>query len=101
MHRLPLARHLPVGNLRHRYASCRHPVEKPRWHAPWLLARADHPRTPAQVADVVGPPAVTVRHVLHRWNDRGPDGAGDRRKGNGADPKLTPRRRAAPYAALQ
>jgi len=101
MRRLPFARHLPVGKLRHRYVSCRHPVEKPRWHALWLLARADVPRTPAQVADVVGLSAVTVRAVLHRWNDHGPDGVADRRKGNGADPKLTARRRAALYAALQ
>jgi transposase len=101
MRRLPFVRHLPVGKLRHRYTSCRHPVEKPRWHALWLLARADAPRTPAEVADVVGLSAVTVRHVLHRWNARGPDGVADRRKGNGADPKLTARRRAALYRALQ
>jgi transposase len=99
--RLPFARHLPPGKLRYRYVSCRHPVEKPRWHALWLLARTDHPRTPAQVADVVGLSAVTVRAVLHRWNDHGPEGVADRRKDNGADPKLTPRRRAALYAALQ
>ena len=101
MRRLPFVRHLPVGKLRYRYTSCRHPVEKPRWHALWLLARIDQPRTPAAVADVVGLSAVTVRHVLHRWNDHGPDGVADRRKGNGAEPKLTARRRAALYAALQ
>ncbi|MBM3981815.1 MAG: helix-turn-helix domain-containing protein, partial [Planctomycetes bacterium] len=77
----------------YRYTSCRHPVEKPRWHALWLLARIDHPRTPAAVADVVGLSAVTVRYVLHRWNDHGPAGVADRRKDNGADPKLTARPR--------
>ena len=101
MRRLPFVRHLPVGQLRHRYTSCRHPVEKPRWHALWLLARTDVPRTPAAVADVVGLSAVTVRHVLHRWNAGGPDGVADRRRGNGAEPKLTARRRDALYAALQ
>ena len=101
MRRLPFVRHLSVGKLRYRYVSCRHPVGKPRWHALWLLARTDHPRTPAAAADVVGRSAVTVRHVLHRWNDHGPDGVADRRAGNGADPKLTARRRAALYAALQ
>src|SRR5215218_1741698 len=99
MRRLPFARHLPVGKLRYRYVSCRHPVEKPRWHAPWLLARTDTPRTPAAVAGVVGLSAVTVRQVLHRRNDLGPDGVTDRRAGNGADPKLTTRRRAALFAA--
>ena len=98
---LPFVRHLPVSKVRYRYVTCRHPVEKPRWHALWLLARTDHPRTPAEVADVVGLSAVTVRAVLHRWNAHGPGGVGDRRRGNGADPKLDPRRRAALYAALQ
>lgn len=101
MRRLPVARHLPVGKLRHKYTSCRHPVEKPRWHALWLLARTDHPRPPAAVADVVGLSAVTVRALLHRWNTHGPDGVGDRRRHNGAGPTLAPRRRDALYAALQ
>lgn len=101
MRRLPFVRHLPVSDLRYKYRSCRHPAEKPRWHAVWLLARADVPRSPAAVADLVGLSAVTVRHVLHRWNDHGPDGVADRRAGNGAEPKLTARRRAARYAALQ
>jgi transposase len=100
MRRLPFVRHLPVSKLRYKYRSSRHRVEKPRWHALWLLARTDHPRTPAEVADVVGLSAVTVRAVLHRWNAHGPDGVGDLRKHNGADPKLTARRRDALYAAL-
>jgi transposase len=49
---------------------------------------------------VVGLSVVTVRHALHRWNDLGPAGVADRRAGNGADPKLTARRRAALFAAL-
>ncbi len=101
MHRLPFARHLPASKVRYRYATCRHPVEKPRWHAPWLLARTGRPRTPAEVADVVGLSAVTVRAVLDRWNAHGPDGVADRRRHDGADPKLSPRRREALYAALQ
>jgi transposase len=101
MRRLPFVRHRAVSKLRDRYVSCRHPVEKPRWHALWLLARTDVPRTPAQVADVVGRSAVTVRAVWHRWNARGPDGVADQRAGNGAEPKLTARRRAALSAALQ
>ena len=77
MARLPFVRHLPVGKLRYKYRACRHPVEKPRWHALWLLARTDVPRTPAQVAAVVGLSDVTVRHVLHRWNASGPAGLTD------------------------
>jgi transposase len=98
---LPFARHRTANQIRSKYRSCRHPVEKTRWHAIWLLARTDEIRTPAQVAGLVGLSAVTVRAILHRWNDHGPDGLTDRRQGNGADPKLTPRRRDALYAALQ
>jgi transposase len=101
MGRIAFVRHLSVSQLRYRYVSCRHPVERPRWHALWLLARADEPRTPAQVADLVGLSAVTARAVLHRWNAAGPDGVADGRKGNGSEPRLTTRRRDALYAALQ
>src|SRR5215212_8982040 len=101
MRRLPFVRHLPASKLRYKYRACRHPVEGPRWHALWLLARTDSTRTPAEVADLVGLSAVTVRAVLHRWNARGPDGVADRRAANGAAPKLSARRREALYAALQ
>lgn len=100
MPRLPFVRHLSERQILRKYRACRHPVEKTRWHAVWLLARADEDRTPAGVADLVGLSAVTVRAVLHRWNDHGPDGLADRRKGNGADPKLTPRQRDALFTAL-
>ena len=98
---LPFVRHRTVNQLRAKYRACRHPVEKVRWHALWLLARTDEPRTPARVAQLVGLSAVTVRDVLKRWNARGPDGVSDRRKGNGAAPKLNARQRDALYAALQ
>lgn len=101
MARLPFVRHRTVNQIRQRYRACRHPVEKVRWHAIWLLARTDDPRTPAQVAGVVGMSDVTVRAVLHRWNAAGPGGLADGRTGNGSDPKLSPRRRAALSAALQ
>jgi len=101
MPRLPFVRHRTAHQIRSKYRSCRHPVEKVRWHALWLLARSDRDRTPAEVADLVGLSAVTVRAVLHRWNDRGPDGVADRRAANGAAPKLSARRREALYAALQ
>jgi transposase len=99
--RIPFVRHRTVNQLRAKYRACRHPVEKVRWHAVWLLARTDEPRAPAQVAAVVGLSDVTVRAVLHRWNARGPDGLADGRKGNGSEPKLTTRRRDALYVALQ
>ena len=101
MRRLPVVRHLTAAQTRAKYRACRHPVEKVRWHAVWLLLRADEPRTPAQVAAVVGLSAITTRAVLHRWNDHGPAGLADRRAGNGSKPRLTDAQRAALFAALK
>lgn len=101
MNRIPFVRHLPVRQIRAKYRACRHPTERTRWHALWLLARTDEPRTPAAVAGLVGLSDVTVRAVLHRWNARGPEGVADGRKGNGSPPTLTARQRDALYAALQ
>ena len=52
------------------------------------------------MAAVVGLSDVTARAVLHRWNAHGPAGLADRRTGNGAQPKLTARRRDALRAAI-
>lgn len=101
MARIPFVRHRTANQIRAKYRACRNPVEKVRWHAIWLLARTDPPRTPAQVAGLVGLSGVTVRAVLRRRNARGPGGLADGRRGNGAEPRLTPRRRDALYAALQ
>jgi transposase len=101
MKRLPIVRHRTATQARAKYRACRHPVEKTRWHALWLLLRTDEVRTPAQVAGVVGLSVITVRDVLHRWNDRGPDGVADGRKGNGAKPRLTDAQRADLFAALK
>jgi transposase len=101
MQRLPVVRQASVNQARAKYRACRYPVEKTRWHAVWLLLRTDPPRTPAQVAAVVGRSVITVRAVLHRWNDRGPAGLADRRAGNRGRPRLTDDQRAALLAALR
>jgi len=101
MQRLPVVRHLTANQARSKYRAGRQPVEKVRWHAIWLLLRADEPRTPAQVAEVVGLSVITTRAVLHWWNDHGPAGLADRRKGNGSKPRLTPEQRAGLFAALK
>lgn len=80
MARIPFVRHRTANQIRSAYRSCRHPVEKVRWHAIWLLARTDEPRTPARVAAVVGLSDITVRAGLHRWNAHGPAGRTDRRR---------------------
>ena len=101
MHRLPVVRHRTANQAWAKYRSCRHPVEKTRWHLVWLLLRADEPRTPAQAAAVVGVSVSTARAVLHRWNADGPGGLADRRAGNRGRPRLTGGQRAALLTALK
>jgi transposase len=101
MQRLPVVRHLSANQARAKYRASRHPVEKVRWHAIWLLLRAGEFRTPAQVAEVVGLSVITTRAVLHRWNDHGPAGLADRRQANGSKPRLTDPQREALFAALR
>ena len=76
MNRIPFVRHRTANQIRAKYRSCRHPVEKVRWHALWLLARTDEPRTPAQVAGLVGLSDVTVRAVVAPPVQDTPDGFG-------------------------
>lgn len=103
MPRPPLSfiRHRTQHQIRAKYRACRHPIEKTRWHAIWLLSRTDQHRTSDQVGNLVGLSGVTVRAILHRWNQHGPDGLIDKRNCNGAKPKLTTRQKDALYAALQ
>jgi transposase len=101
MKRLPVVRHLTANQARAKYRACRHPIEKTRWHAIWLLLRTDEPRPPARVAELVGLSVVTTRDVLKRWNDHGPDGLTDGRKNNGSAPKLDDDQRAQLLAALK
>jgi transposase len=101
MKRLPVVRHLSAEGAEAQYRACQHPVEKVRWHAVGLLLRTDPARTPAQVADLVGLSVITTRDVLKRWNQSGPDGLTDGRKGNGSQSKLGGAQRAQLLAALK
>jgi transposase len=86
---LPVAAHLSVAELRQRYRTCADGRLKTRWQALWLLARTDVPRTPAQVAEVLGYSDVWVRQLLKRWNTHGPEGLEDGRRHNGRPPALS------------
>jgi len=99
MQRLPVARHRRAGQARATYRACSHPVAKTRWHAIGLRLRGDRPRCPAEVAEVVGRSALTVRDALRRCNAHGPGGLADRRPGHGAKPQLTAGPRAELFAA--
>jgi transposase len=101
MRRLAVLRHRTPRQAWAKYRACRNPAEKTRWHLIWLLLRTDEPRTPAQAAAVLGVSVITARSVLHRWNDHGPAGLGDRRAANGGRSRLTAEQRTALFAALK
>jgi transposase len=101
MKRLPVEAHLTANQVEAEYRACRHPIEKTRWHAIWLLLRTDPIRTPAQVADLVGLSVITTRDVLKRWNQHGPQGLTDKRKNNGSESKLDADQRAELLRALK
>jgi transposase len=101
MRRLPVTRHRTPNQAWAKYRACRNGVEKTRWHAIWLLLRTDRPRTPAQVAEVVGVSVISVRAALNRWNEQGPEGLADRRATNRGQPVLSDAQRAELFAALK
>ena len=101
MTRIPVAPHLSHEQIDRRYRGCTDPAEKTRWHVLWLVTRPDGPLSATTAAGLVGFTPAWGRAILKRYNDRGPEGLADGRRGNGADPKLTPRQQAELYAALQ
>ena len=101
MKRLPVIEHLPPTEIARRYRTCPDGAEKTRWHIIWLVTHPDQPMSAGRAALAVGLTASWGRALLRRWNEYGPDGLSDGRKGNGADPVPTPSQQSDLYTALQ
>ncbi len=83
-----LAAHLSPAELGQRYRAARSPIERSHLQIVWLLSQG---RDEREVAQVTGYGRRWVGEVVRRYNEGGPDGLGDRRRGNGAKPTiLTP-----------
>ena len=80
--------HFSIEALKQRYLACECPRERMRWHAIWLLADTEHPRTPREVADIVGCTADCVRKLRRHYNVDGEEALRDKRKTNGGRPFL-------------
>src|SRR3954447_18548628 len=81
-----LAAHLSPAELGQRYRAARSPVERSHLQIIWLLSRG---RSEREVAQVTGYVRRRVGEVARRYEEGGPDGLGDRRRGNaGARPPL-------------
>src|SRR3954467_9912358 len=75
-----LAAHLSPAELGQRYRAARSPVERSHLQIVWLLSRG---RGEREVAQVTGYGRRWVGEVARRYDEGGPDGLGDRRRGDG------------------
>src|SRR3954467_14787834 len=81
-----LAAHLSPAELGQRYRAARSPVERSHLQIVWLLSGG---RSEREVTQVTGYGRRWVGEVARRYDEGGPDGLGDRRRGNaGARPLL-------------
>jgi transposase len=95
---LAVAGHLSAAELGRRYRAARDRVERGHLQVVWLRRRG---RSAAEVARVMGLSGPWVAEIVRRYNEGGPDGLGDRRRGNaGAKPLLGGEDEAALRAAL-
>src|SRR3954464_8475228 len=93
-----LAAHLSPAELGQRYRAARSPIE--RSHLP-IVRLPSRGRSEREVARVTGYGRRWVGEVARRYEEGGPDGLGDRRRGNaGARPLLGAEDEAALRAAL-
>src|SRR3954452_14753438 len=92
------AGHLSAAGLGRRYRAARERVERGHLQVVWLLAQG---RSRGEVARIMGLSGLWVAEVVRRYDENGPDGLGDRRRGNaGAKPLLGPEDEAALRTAL-
>lgn len=101
MMRLPVGEYLTPAEIDRRYRTCTDAAEKSRWQVLWLVTRPAQPLSATAAAKLVGFTPSWGRTILKRYNAHGPDALADGRRGNGADPKLTPPQQAELFAALQ
>lgn len=93
-----MAGHLNAEDLGRRYRAARDRVERGHLQVVWLLRQG---RSPAEVARIMGLSRPWVAEIVRRYNEGGPDGLGDRRRGNaGAKPLMGGEDETALRAAL-
>jgi transposase len=90
--------HLSIETIQMRYRKAKDPVERSHWQIVWLLAQG---KTTKEIALVTGYCPTWIRTLAHRYNEEGPQGLGDRRRGNpGGTFILSPAQQAQLQQAL-
>jgi transposase len=74
--RIELRPHLSTAELYERYRACRHPNEKTRWRALYLISRGT---LASEAARRVGRTSGWVTQLTQRYNERGAEAVPDRR----------------------
>lgn len=99
MAELAAMEHLSTEELGRRYRAARDRVERSHLQGVWLLRQG---LSVGEVARVMGFSERWVAEIVRRYNVDGPEGLGDRRRGNaGAKPLLDEAQRAELAQALQ
>lgn len=99
MAELELVGHLSAEELGQRYRAARDRIERSHLQVIWLLRQG---RSGGEVARVTGYSERWVAEIARRYNEGGPEGLADRRRGNaGAKPLLDAAQRVALAEALQ
>src|SRR3954453_14131297 len=80
-----LAAHLSPAELGQRYRAARSPIERSHLQIVWLLSRG---RSEREVAQVTGYGRRWVGEVARRYEEGGPDGLGDRGRGEAGAGRL-------------
>src|SRR4051794_35094940 len=93
-----LAAHLSSAELGQRYRAAGDAIERPHLQIVWLLSQG---RDEREVAQATGYGRRWIAEIVRRYNEGGPDGLGDRRRGTaGAKPLLGAEDEAALRAVL-
>ena len=92
--------HFTAEELKERYLGCKDPIERTHWQIIWLLVQTDAPKTPQQVAEVVGYSVNWVRTLRRRYNAEGAAGLENKRKHNGRRALISDAQQKALQAAL-
>ncbi len=87
--RIALIEHLSPAELKQRYRTCGHSVERSHWQAIWLLSRPEKGYSCQDVADLQGCSADWIRKLVRRYNEDPKNGLQDKRKNNGNSPVLS------------
>lgn len=83
--RLQFEPHLSSENLKSLYKSTKSPTEKSHWHILWQFSLG---KTTQEISDFLGISLSTIRKVIHRYNEFGPESICDKRRFNKGAPTL-------------